>query len=159
MMTTFDITTSFFVKEMTGVPPHFLTSPTATSSSPYTLTLASLALEAKGTIYACILPSSVTPKTPSSAQIVSGVDFSNLPCNRTFQVAGDATPQSSDVTELAGGLNYWVYFSATNTFPRFPDELADSEVVAVSARVVSPAATGAGTVAGLASLAVVLHLV
>lgn len=145
LMPTFDLSSQLRVNTLAASKPAFATTPTVSAVTPQTLTLGSLALIANGTIYICLIPASITPHTPTSYQIVHGTDSSNLPCNVSLsQASANSERQSQDVSDLVGGLNYWVYFSAANGLPRYPDLLDDSNIVAISARVVAPAATGQG---------------
>jgi hypothetical protein len=145
LMPTFDLNSQMRVITLASSKPAFASTPSVSAVSPQTLTLGNLALLANGTIYICLIPSSITPQTPTSYQIVHGTDSSNLPCNVSLsQASAGNVPQSQDVSDLVGGLNYWVYFSAINGLPRYPDLLEDSNIVAISARVVAPAATGQG---------------
>ena len=145
LMPTFDLNSQMRVNTLAASKPVFASTPSVRAVSPQTLTLGNLALLANGTIYICLIPSSITPQTPTSYQIVHGTDSSNLPCNVSLsQASAGNVPQSQEVTDLVGGLNYWVYFSAINGLPRYPDLLDDSYIVAISARVVAPAATGQG---------------
>ena len=142
LLPTFDLSSQMRITVLSSTKPSFLTTPTVSAVSPLTLTLGSLSLTVGGTIYVCLIPSSVTPQTPTSYQIVHGTDSENVPCNVTVTQTADKTQTSVEVENLLGDVNYWVYFSATNALPRYPDLMDDSEVISVSARAVSAADTG-----------------
>ena len=131
LLPTYDDSVVISALEMTANQPVMLLQPRFVSTSNGDLVLTSLALAETGYIYICFVVEAMIPPTPSSFQVINGVDSTNTPC-----YIADFMPADSQISDyrrsgLPDATDFWVFFSATNWLSLSPELLPDSQVVSL----------------------------
>ena len=131
LLPTYDNSVVVSALEMTAKKPVLLLQPKFVSTTNGDLVLSNFALTETGYIYMCFISDPQIPATPTSFQIMSGVDAGNAPC-----YAADSFSASSQVSDYQRGslpdnTDFWVFVTATNWLTLSPELLPDSQVASL----------------------------
>jgi len=69
--------------------------------------------------------------TLDSYHIINGLNENNYPCDGAANIVNAATSDLLEVTGLKAGVEYVGFVSATNSIQKYPDMLADENVVKI----------------------------
>lgn len=131
LLQTYDDSVVISALEMTAKQPVMLLQPRFVSTTNGDLILTNFALQETGYIYMCFIADPQIPVTPTSFQIINGVDSNNSPC-----FAADSIPASSQVSDyrksgFPDASDFWVFFTSTNWLTMSPEMLPDSQVASL----------------------------
>ena len=93
--------------------------------------IGNVALVNDGTTYACIVAKTSENMTLDSYHIINGLNENNYPCDGAANIVNAATSDLLEVTGLKAGVEYVGFVSATNSIQKYPDMLADENVVKI----------------------------